>query len=179
MDYGGQNLEYFLRNQSERLTEGTARLIARQVADALNYCHSIDIVHRDLKADNILIDDEMRIKLIDFGFAAIVPPGHKFSVFCGTPNYMAPEVVRKIPYDGRGSDVWAFGILLFKLLTREFPFHHANEKELYQIIASTRVKVPDYLSPHAADLIRKLLNPSVKERISADQISMHPWFHIV
>jgi serine/threonine protein kinase len=85
------------------------------------YCHRKCVVHRDVKLENILIGNDLRVKVIDFGFAVVVPPQHSLNIFCGTPSYMAPEIVNKKDY-AFGVDVWALGILVFKTLSGHFPF---------------------------------------------------------
>ena len=89
------------------------------------------MVHRDIKVENILIGQDLKVKLIDFGFSVIVPPDYNLSIFCGTPSYMAPEIVSKIEYSGPPADIWALGVLLFALLCGKFPFKGSNDKELY------------------------------------------------
>jgi serine/threonine protein kinase len=88
-------------------------------------------VIRDIKLENILIDEDMNIKLIDFGFSTVLTGDKKLKLFCGTPNFMAPEIVTKKDYDGTSADIWACGVVLFVLLTGSFPFKGANDKELY------------------------------------------------
>ena len=97
--------------------------------------HNNNIVHRDLKLDNILVEESTRmVKLIDFGFSVVVGNGTPLKIFCGTPSYMAPEIVRKHEYDGKPVDIWALGVLLFVLLTGSFPFRGTSESDLYQKI---------------------------------------------
>jgi MAP/microtubule affinity-regulating kinase len=108
--------------------EITARRIFKQVAEGVAYLHQQNIVHRDIKLDNILVEESTRmVKLIDFGFSVVVAGGQRLKVFCGTPSYMSPEIVRKNEYDGKPVDVWALGVLLFVLLTGTFPFRGVSE----------------------------------------------------
>lgn len=88
----------------------------------MKYIHSQNIVHRDLKLENILIDDRNNLKLIDFGFSVHIGPDQKLKIFCGTPSYMAPEIVQKKEYSGYATDIWSMGIILFVLLNGHFPF---------------------------------------------------------
>jgi len=113
------------------------RRIFKQVAEAVHYMHSRNIVHRDLKLDNILVEEDTRmVKLIDFGFGVIVDgaQGH-LKIFCGTPSYMAPEIVRRSEsYEGKPVDIWALGVLLYVMLTGGLPFRGSNEPELFEKI---------------------------------------------
>ena len=90
------------------------------------------MTHRDIKLENILLDETReRVKMIDFGFSTCIPHDRKVKIFCGTPSYMAPEIVSKIEYSGPPADIWALGVLLFALLCGKFPFRGQNDKELY------------------------------------------------
>jgi serine/threonine protein kinase len=125
----GISLQQYSKSVPNRvIRETTARRIFKQVAEGVAYLHSNNIVHRDLKLDNILVEESTRmVKLIDFGFSVVVGGGAKLKVFCGTPSYMAPEIVRKHEYDGKPVDIWALGVLLFVLLTGTFPFRGVSE----------------------------------------------------
>lgn len=116
----------------------------------MKYCHKKCVVHRDIKLENVLISEDKVVKLIDFGFAVVVPPEHYLNVFCGTPSYMAPEIVNKKEYTAP-VDVWAVAILTFRLLSGTFPFKGNTDKELYRRINSCR---PDYPSNFSDELIR-------------------------
>ena len=118
-----QMLSDFVKNyHHRRIVEYEAKIIFQQVIEAVCYLHDIGVVHRDLKMQNILINEKFEIKLIDFGFANYHDPDKKFSVFCGTYSYMAPELVCRIPYDAKATDVWSLGVLLYIMLTGDFPF---------------------------------------------------------
>lgn len=106
----------------QKITEYDAKKIFNQVLEAVAYLHDINIIHRDLKMQNILINEKYNVKLIDFGFAHFYDKKKKLSVYCGTPSYMAPELACRIPYDGKATDVWSLGVLLYIMLTGEFPF---------------------------------------------------------
>ena len=87
----------------------------------MRYCHKKYVVHRDIKVENILIGENLKVKLIDFGFSVIVPPDYYLNIFCGTPSYMAPEIINKSDYTWF-VDIWALAILLFKMCSGNFPF---------------------------------------------------------
>lgn len=124
MEYiGKQSLHGFLKNKaSKRLEENETKKIYSQICQGISYCHAKNIVHRDLKLENILIDENKLVKIIDFGFSIAIAPDKTLNIFCGTPSYMAPEIVSKKNYKGHATDIWALGILLFTLLCGHFPF---------------------------------------------------------
>lgn len=124
MEYvGGPSLYSYLKSQpSKKLPENEARRIFKQITEALQYCHKKCITHRDIKLENLLMDENKNIKLIDFGFSTYMPNDQKVKMFCGTPSYMAPEIVLKKEYCGPPADIWALGVLLFALLCGYFPY---------------------------------------------------------
>ena len=139
--------EYYnneIRNQ-KGISEHKAKIfkkIFRQIFDAMNYIHKRNIAHRDIKLENILMTKNYEIKIIDFGFGMYNPDNKPQSFFCGTPNYMPPEIVLKKPYNGQMADLWSLGVLVYKLFCADFPFKGKNEKDLYKIgRASCRERV--------------------------------------
>ena len=137
MEYcNGKNLHQFIRSKKPKkhITEAEAKPIFRQIVSAVAYMHDLGLVHRDLKLENILINDFAglnEIKLIDFGFATNCQEGHKLSMFCGTPCYMDPDLVNHRKYNGQAVDIWALGVILYLLITGGVPFWGENEKTLY------------------------------------------------
>ena len=125
----GISLQQYSKSLTNRIIrETTARRIFKQVAESTAYLHSINTVHRDIKLDNILIEEGTRmVKLIDFGFSVVVANHQRLKIFCGTPSYMSPEIVRKHEYDGKPVDMWALGVLLYVMLTGTFPFRGVSE----------------------------------------------------
>merc|ERR1719446_102152 len=113
----------------KRLEEGFARRLYHQVCEGVRHCHDRNIVHRDLKLENMLIDTAgQTVKVIDFGFACQVASKEtKLKAFCGTPSYMAPEIVRVEAYSGFAADTWALGVVLFALLCGSLPFASPTE----------------------------------------------------
>ena len=136
MEYvGGGSLHSLLKEQSDRrLQEEDAKRLFKQIMTALQYCHRKSITHRDIKLENILLDEHRNVKLIDFGFSTCIPNDKKIKMFCGTPSYMAPEIVRRDEYAGPPADVWASGVLLYALTNGCFPFRGGTDKELYRRI---------------------------------------------
>jgi len=124
MEMGGAlSLQSYLKSKAaKKLNESEVKLIFKQLVDGVSYLHKNNIAHRDLKLENILIDDNKNIKVIDFGFSLVTPRNKPLNVCCGTPSYMAPELIAKKNYYGHLVDIWALGILLFVLLSGYFPF---------------------------------------------------------
>ena len=147
MEYGPkQMLSDFSKNyHHRRILEYEAKMIFQQVIEAVAYLHEENIVHRDLKMQNILIDERFQIKLIDFGFANFYNKHKKYNVFCGTYSYMAPELVCRVPYDGKATDVWSLGVLLYIILTGDFPFK-GTFIDIYTSNILTTIRISFYKS---------------------------------
>ncbi|GME24211.1 Camk camkl gin4 protein kinase [Neofusicoccum parvum] len=181
MEYveGGELFGYIDENVG--LPEMETVFIFRQIVAALLYCHRIKIHHRDLKPENILIDAEnLTIKLVDFGMAALQPEGRWLSTPCGSPHYAAPEVIRYKQYDGGQADVWSCGVILYVMLTGQPPFTYNDRQDLthlFKIIAQARYHMPDNLSDEAQDLISKILVPDPRHRINIEGVWQHPFLH--
>ena len=136
----------------------------------MNYCHSKNIVHRDLKLENILIDESRNIKLIDFGFSIITPYDKKLSIFCGTPSYMAPELVEKKEYFGPPVDVWALGIILYVMVCGIFPFKGNDDKELYKNITDCDYQLPNGMNSALKRLLQKILKYDSLQRLTSEEV---------
>lgn len=120
---GHQSLYSYLKTKEGRkLDEDEARRVFMQIVEGTRYLHETNIAHRDLKLENILLDADQKIKVIDFGFSIGTQKDKTLNTFCGTPSYMAPELVNKKDYHGSHVDIWALGILLYILLVGKFPF---------------------------------------------------------
>ena len=124
MEMGGhQSLYSYLKTkESRKLPESEAREYFAQIAAGLSYLHEFSIAHRDLKLENLMLNDDRKMKLIDLGFSIRTAKGAKLNVFCGTPSYMAPELVKKQDYIGAEVDCWALGVILYVVLCGKFPF---------------------------------------------------------
>ena len=170
----GGNLCTFVKAK-KRLSEDESRGIFFQVVQAVEYLHSYGISHRDIKLENILFDGDRNIKLIDFGFSTVCQHGKRLKVFCGTPSYMAPEIVRRTEYEGKPVDIWSLGILLYALLCGCFPFRAKSYPDLYRRISRGTFAVPEEFSPAVKDLLRQLLEVDVSQRVTAPMILRHPW----
>ncbi len=174
----GISLHQFVKQQctNRQVKEPTCRRFFKQITEAFDYLHHKGIAHRDVKLDNILIEDSTNmIKIIDFGFAAFCNDSQKHKIFCGTPSYMAPELVRKHEYDGREVDMWALGVLLYALLAGTFPFRGQNEKDLYSKIMRANFKFPEMMSRDARQIIQKLICVDSRKRYKASDLIREPW----
>ena len=120
---------YVKQKPNRRLPEEEARKIFKQIIEGLRYIHKKNLSHRDMKLENLLLDADLNVKIIDFGFSIENPKDKTLNVFCGTPSYMAPELAAKKEYYGHLADIWAAGILLYVLLAGYFPFKGKIEFE--------------------------------------------------
>ena len=115
-------LTYLKSMPNKRIEEKKCKEIYLQIINGITFCHSKNIYHRDIKLENLIVDENNQIKIIDFGFSAISPKNKHLSFFCGTPSYMPPEIVQKKDYLGSNADIWSCGILLYAMLCGSFPF---------------------------------------------------------
>lgn len=177
MEYAGTTSlhSYLKRRSSRRLDEAEAKRLFQQLVMALEYCHRSEITHRDIKLENILLDDQNNVKLIDFGFSSNMPPGSKSKTFCGTPSYMAPEIVAHKEYSGPPVDVWALGVLLFAMMAGTFPFKGITDKDLYRKIMKGTFEVPDFVPLKAKTLIKRMIHVDPLRRPSCQDILSDPW----
>ncbi|KAL4432954.1 hypothetical protein ABPG74_014468 [Tetrahymena malaccensis] len=180
MEYiSSQSLRQFMKAQEGRqLDERYARLIFKQLVSAVQYCHEWEVIHRDIKLENVMLDinNNHQIKLIDFGFAIRIPSDKKLNIFCGTPSYMSPEITKKREYFGKPADVWSLGVVLYALVCGRFPFKGKDDNDLFRKIQSGDFKIPGNVSQSATRLINKLLKLNPEERPTAKEILSDRWF---
>ncbi|XP_037485441.1 CBL-interacting protein kinase 17-like [Triticum dicoccoides] len=162
-----------------KLSEREGRRLFQQLIDGVSYCHGKGVYHRDLKPENVLIDRKGNIKISDFGLSAL--PQHLgndglLHTTCGSPNYIAPEVLQNRGYDGSLSDIWSCGVILYIMLVGHLPFDDRNMVVLYQKIFKGDAQIPEWLSPSAQNLLRRILEPNPRKRINMAEIKMHEWF---
>ncbi|KAI8824266.1 kinase-like domain-containing protein [Fimicolochytrium jonesii] len=166
------------------LTEAFIKRIFSEMCSAVAHLHRNNICHRDIKIENILVDSDTGVKLTDFGLATRFTPGVLLTDRCGSEEYVAPEVIKALPYDGRKTDVWALGIILFALLTGELPFNvrpGSTLRSMFHRIATGSYKFPPPqpgrppVSDLAKDLIRKILTTNPVKRPSVEEVLSHPW----
>jgi serine/threonine protein kinase len=138
----------------------------------------LGVTHRDIKLENVLFANANDIKLIDFGFSTVSQPGKRLKVFCGTPSYMAPEIVRRTEYEGKPVDMWSLGILLYALLCGCFPFRAKSYPDLYRRIARGTFAIPEELSASVKDLLNQLLTVDINQRITASAAMRHSWLQV-
>ena len=148
---GGDLLNYVRRRR--RLKEEVAKVIFKQIIEGLQYCHAKSIVHRDIKLDNILLDVHGEVKICDFGISKIVRSGEIMTEQCGTPAYIAPEILRDKGYEGFQCDVWSAGVVLFAMLYGTVPFKANNMSELQSLILKAKYTLKDDVSEEARSLL--------------------------
>ncbi|PXF43448.1 putative myosin light chain kinase [Gracilariopsis chorda] len=173
----GGSLRELIRKK-KRLSEEEARPIVRGLLQAVAYLHSVNIVHRDIKPENVLMEREDFPKLTDFGLATFVNEEKNIHSVVGTPSYVAPEVIRNVPY-GPAADVWSCGVLLYFMLAGERPFTGDSREDIKRSILSGDLRFPSQLfgscSPEIRHLINLMLNYEQRLRISAETALQHPW----
>uniref|UniRef100_A0A0E0KY78 non-specific serine/threonine protein kinase n=1 Tax=Oryza punctata TaxID=4537 RepID=A0A0E0KY78_ORYPU len=162
-----------------KLSEKEGRRLFQQLIDGVSYCHDRGVYHRDLKPENVLVDQKGNIKISDFGLSAL--PQHLgndglLHTTCGSPNYIAPEVLQNKGYDGSLSDIWSCGVILYVMLIGYLPFDDRNIVVLYQKIFKGDTQIPKWLSPSAQNLLRRILEPNPMKRIDMAGIKSHEWF---
>ncbi|KAK1293290.1 CBL-interacting serine/threonine-protein kinase 6 [Acorus calamus] len=162
-----------------RLKEDAARRYFQQLISAVDLCHSRGVYHRDLKPENLLLDDDGNLKVADFGLSALTEhlrPDGLLHTTCGTPAYVAPEVIGKRGYDGAKADIWSCGVVLFVLLAGFLPFQDDNIVNMYKKIHRGDFKCPSWFSSDARRLITRLLDPNPNTRITIAKLAESPWF---
>jgi len=174
MEYasGGEVFDYLVLHG--RMKEKEARAKFRQIVSAVQYCHQKKIIHRDLKAENLLLDSEMNIKIADFGFSNEFVPGNKLDTFCGSPPYAAPELFQGKKYDGPEVDVWSLGVILYTLVSGSLPFDGSTLRELRERVLRGKYRIPFYMSTDCENLLKKflVLNPTRRASLEPSQVIM-------
>lgn len=171
--------ELFGKVARGRLKEDVARKYFQQLISAVDYCHSRGVSHRDLKPENLLLDENEDLKISDFGLSALPEQLLNDGLLhtqCGTPAYVAPEVLRKKGYDGSKADIWSCGVILYVLLAGFLPFQDENLMKMYRKIFKAQFECPPWFSAEAKRLICKLLVADPDRRITMPAIMRVPWF---
>ncbi|KAF8407245.1 hypothetical protein HHK36_006372 [Tetracentron sinense] len=171
--------ELFSKIAKGRLKEDAARAYFQQLISAVDFCHSRGVYHRDLKPENLLLDDDGNLKVTDFGLSAFTEHLKQDGLLhttCGTPAYVAPEVIGKRGYDGAKADLWSCGVILFVLLAGFLPFQDDNIVAMYKKIYRGDFKCPPWFSSESRRLITKLLDPNPNTRITMAKLMETSWF---
>ncbi|KAL9267265.1 CBL-interacting serine/threonine-protein kinase 11-like protein [Drosera capensis] len=172
--------ELFAKVSKGRFSEDLSRRYFRQLISAVGYCHSRGIFHRDLKPENLLLDENWNLKVSDFGLSAVrdqIRGDGMLHTMCGTPAYVAPEILSKKGYDGAKADIWSCGVVLFVLSAGFLPFHAENLMSLYRKIHGGQFRCPKSMSPDLKHLLSRLMDTNPETRISIDEILPDPWFN--
>ncbi|KAL2478616.1 CBL-interacting serine/threonine-protein kinase 9 [Forsythia ovata] len=162
-----------------KLKEDAARRYFQQLINAVDYCHSRGVYHRDLKPENLLLDSYGVLKVSDFGLSALskqVREDGLLHTACGTPNYVAPEVLTDKGYDGTSADVWSCGVILFVLMAGYLPFDEPNLSALYRKIYRADFSFPSWFSSSSRKLIKRILDPNPLTRMTIPEILGNDWF---
>ena len=180
----GGNLFSFVKNHGGTLSERHAQRIIKQCLEGIGHCHALNISHRDLKLEHILLDASMNVKIIDFGLACQSPPDVQVTTYCGSLLYSSPEVLLQKPYFPQRVDIWALGVILFVILCGYFPFFSDDKNSLVRRITAGIISFPREKpgvtppSPLAQDIILRMLSMEPTERPSCNTLLASPWFAI-
>lgn len=172
---GGQLLDYIVSHGS--LNEKYARKFARGIALALDYCHRNNVVHRDLKIENIMINQKGDIKIIDFGLSNLYMPKSLLKTYCGSLYFAAPELLSAKPYTGPEVDVWSFGVVLYVLVCGKVPFDDPVVSVLHEKIKKGNVEYPPFISKECVSLLSRMLVVDPTKRATLLEVIQHPWMN--
>uniref|UniRef100_A0A1I8ANT6 Serine/threonine-protein kinase Sgk1 n=1 Tax=Steinernema glaseri TaxID=37863 RepID=A0A1I8ANT6_9BILA len=171
---------FFHLQQEKHFKEPRARLYAAEIASALGYLHGMNVIYRDLKPENLLLDRKGHVVLTDFGLCKEgIRPNDTTETFCGTPEYLAPEVILKKPYD-RTVDWWCLGTVLYEMLFGLPPFYSQDRTEMYDRIINQKLTISQLASANSRDILTNLLQKDRTKRLGAvhdfKEIQRHPFF---
>eukprot|EP00817_Percolomonadidae_sp_ATCC50343_P006995 CAMPEP_0117434446 /NCGR_PEP_ID=MMETSP0758-20121206/13688_1 /TAXON_ID=63605 /ORGANISM="Percolomonas cosmopolitus, Strain AE-1 (ATCC 50343)" /LENGTH=334 /DNA_ID=CAMNT_0005225879 /DNA_START=169 /DNA_END=1170 /DNA_ORIENTATION=+ len=177
---GGELFEKIVAE--EKFEEAKSRRYFQQLVNAISHCHAQGIAHRDLKPENLLLGADDKIKITDFGLSTLAKGRHGkkqiLKTTCGTPNYVAPEVLREQGYEGFKADIWSIGVILFVMIAGYLPFDDADVETLFKKIESGKLVYPPFMSKEAKDLLQKMLMVDPEKRATLNDIKKHQWFRI-
>ena len=170
---GGELFQHIV--DRERLQEEQAKPIMKQILEAVEYIHKMGVSHRDLKPENLLLDQYGHTKISDFGLSRFLDPNGLAVTPCGSPCYASPECISGNPYDGRTSDCWSCGVILYAMVTGQLPWTKRNQNQLFEQIRRGEYVIPGYLSQDCRNLISSLMCVNNKKRLTATQALQHPF----
>ncbi|XP_069470594.1 serine/threonine-protein kinase SIK3 isoform X3 [Ambystoma mexicanum] len=173
---GGEIFDHLVAHG--RMAEKEARRKFKQIVAAVHFCHCRNIVHRDLKAENLLLDANLNIKIADFGFSNLFSPGQLLKTWCGSPPYAAPELFEGKEYDGPKVDIWSLGVVLYVLVCGALPFDGSTLQNLRARVLSGKFRIPFFMSTECEHLIRHMLVLDPTKRLSMEQICKHKWMKL-
>ncbi len=168
---------YDFITQKKRLSEREARHIFKQIVTGVHHCHKNNVVHRDIKVENILLDNNGRVKLADFGFSTFFKHGELMDTWCGSPQYCAPELYLAKLYEGPNVDIWSLGVVLYVLVCGYLPFEAQIFTALRAQVIDGSYKTPFFLSPECKNLIDRMLTFDSNKRIKMSEIINHKWMN--
>lgn len=183
LDYCSGGELFFHLGRESKFTEERVRFYAAEIILALEHLHELGVVYRDLKPENVLLDSKGHVSLTDFGLSKEGINDNKSAhSFCGTPEYLAPEILQRSGH-GQAADWWSLGALLFEMLTGIPPFYSRDRDRLFAKILKAKLRIPQFLSADASDLLEKLLTRDASTRLGSEkgayEIKRHPWFRQV
>ena len=171
----GELFQYIV--DREHLSEDEAKPFVRQILETLQYIHDNGISHRDLKPENLLLDSFGKVKLSDFGLSRYIPANGLVDTPCGSPCYASPECISGNSYDGRTTDVWSIGVIIYAMLTGQLPWTKKNQAQLFAQIKRGEYTIPPFLSADCQSFVKGLMTVSIKDRLTIEQALEHPWLY--
>lgn len=175
----GGNLADYIMKEGVTLSEDKAKKYFVQLLSAIEHCHNLGIAHRDLKPENILLTEQNILKVSDFGLSSLVTRDQEklLHTTCGTINYIAPEVLRNMGYDGHKADIWSLGVILYNMLSKELPFDDESIPKLIDKIVLVQFAFPKSFSKEVKDFISKILVSNPEKRMTIAEMKTHEWLN--